>query len=106
MRNFLLVAAAAGTVIPWLFFGQFVAANGLDLFAFLTQPFVNGAAGGFTADAIIAAIAFLVWSNADARERGVPHWWVTIPATLAVGLSLALPLYLVMREGRTARVVA
>jgi len=106
MRNFLLLAAAAGTIIPWLFFGRFVAANGLDLFAFLTQPFVNGAAGGFTADAIIAAIAFLVWSNVDARERGVAHWWITIPATLAVGLSLALPLYLILREGRAERAVA
>ncbi|GIL01704.1 MAG: hypothetical protein BroJett030_16030 [Alphaproteobacteria bacterium] len=100
MRSFLLLMAAIGTVVPWLFFGRFVAASGLDPIAFLTQPFVNGAAGGFAADAMIAAATFLVWSFADARERAVRHWWVAIPATLLVGLSLSLPLYLLMREGR------
>lgn len=102
MRNFLFLMAAIGTIVPWLFFGEFIATNGLDIVTFVTQPFVNSVASGITADLLISSAVFWAWSSADARERGVANWWVVIPATLLVGLSLALPLYLIMRESRTA----
>ena len=44
-------------------------------------------------------VVFLIWSWRDARARGVARWWLVLPATCLVGLSLSLPLYLYLREG-------
>jgi hypothetical protein len=100
MRVFLIAAAIAGTVVPWWFFAGFIADNGIGLPAFVGGLFANGAAGGFSADLLISSFVFWVWSFLDARQHGVRHWLVVIPANLLVGLSLALPLYLWMRAGK------
>ena len=101
MRSFYLVMMIAGTLVPWLFFGRFVADNGLDLPGFVAGLFANGAAGGFSSDVVISALVFWVWSYGDARRNGITRWWLVLPATALVGLSLSLPFYLWMREGET-----
>jgi len=92
------LAAVAGTVIPWVFFGSFLAAEGVSLVGFVQALFENGAAGGFAADLLITAGVFWFWSYRDSRVSGVERWWLVVPATLFVGLSLAVPLYLYWRE--------
>jgi hypothetical protein len=103
LKNFYLLMAIIGTVIPWLFFAQFINAEGLNIPLFIKSLFVNGAAGGFSADVLISAVTFWVFAYRDTRERNVRYWWLIIPATLTVGLSLSLPLYLFLREGRNTQ---
>ncbi|TLP69244.1 DUF2834 domain-containing protein [Parasedimentitalea maritima] len=98
MRRFYAAAAAIGTLVPWLFFGSFFALNGFDVRAFILGLFANGAAAGFSADVLISMVVFWVWSWQDAQRRCLQHWWLVLPAGFTVGLSLALPLYLWMRE--------
>ncbi|WP_151717207.1 DUF2834 domain-containing protein [Gemmobacter serpentinus] len=98
VKRFYLLMAVIGTLVPWLFFGRFFALNGLDIPLFITSLFANGAAGGFSADVLIAIPVFWFWSWRDAAERGLRHWWLVLPAGFCVGLSLALPLYLYLRE--------
>ncbi len=100
IKNFYLLMAVIGTIVPWLFFGTFFAANGPDLIAFGQSLFANGAAGGFSADVLITIGVFWVWSFLDARQHGIQQWWYVLPASFFVGLSLALPLYLYMRAGK------
>ena len=69
MRSFYLVMAVIGTVGPWLFFGLFIAANGLSFTGFVGAMFANGAAGGATTDLIISSLAFWVWSFGDAQRK-------------------------------------
>lgn len=91
-----LVFAVLGTLIPWAFFAIFIANNGFDIPLFARSLFVNGAAGGFSADLLLSSFLFWIWSFQDAQKHGVRHWWSVIPAGLFVGLSLALPLYLLL----------
>lgn len=98
LKNFYLAMAVVGTVIPWLFFGSFFALHGPDLSFFMQSLFVNGAAGGFSADVLITIVVFWVWSWQDANKKNVTRWWLIFPASFLVGLSLALPLYLYLRE--------
>ena len=100
MRPVYAVLALAGTVIPWIFFSQFVARNGPDIAGFIAGGFANPVAAGFSADLLLSALTFWIWSGLDARREGVAGWWIVLPATLAVGLSLAMPLYLIMRMAK------
>lgn len=98
VRNFYLVMALVGTAAPWLFFGAFFREHGPDLPLFARSLFANGAAGGFSLDVLISLLVFWVWSWRDAAERSVARWWLVLPASFCVGLSLALPFYLYLRE--------
>lgn len=98
MKGFYLTMMVVGTVAPWLGFGAFFAERGLDIVAFAQGLFANGAAAGFAVDVLLSILIFLVWSRRDARTQGVNMWWLVLPASFAVGLSLALPLYLYLRE--------
>ena len=100
MRGVYLGFAIIGTVVPWLFFGSWFAANGFAPVLFVRDLFANGAAGGFSADVLISIAVFWIWSFLDARQTGTSRWWLVLPAGFCVGLSLALPLYLWLREGR------
>ena len=103
MRAFYAVAAVLGTVVPWAFFASYIAAGDLSVPGALRDLFPNGAAGGFAADVLISIAVFWAWSWVDARRHGVPRWWLVLPAGSCVGLSLALPLYLFLREGSAER---
>ena len=99
MRTFYLTMCVIGTVVPWIFFGSFFTANGPDLTYFATSLFANGAIGGFASDIMISIGVFWIWSFLDARTLGIRKWWLVLPASAGVGLSLALPLYLFLRSG-------
>lgn len=98
IRNFYMAMAVVGTVVPWMLFGSFFALNGPDIPLFLQSLFANGPAGGFSADVLISILVFWEWSWRDAAKHAVGHWWLVLPASCFVGLSLALPLYLYLRE--------
>ncbi|MBC8717169.1 DUF2834 domain-containing protein [Ochrobactrum sp. Marseille-Q0166] len=97
-KNFYLAMSVVGTFIPWIFFGSFFSQHGLDIWLFLQSLFVNGAAAGFSADVLITILVFWVWSWRDAAKHNVAQWWLIFPASFCVGLSLAFPLYLYLRE--------
>jgi hypothetical protein len=97
-RSFYLICAVVGTVVPYLFFAGFFAQEGFNIPLFVQSLFVNGAAGGFSVDVLISILVFWVWSYSDARQKQIKNWWVVLPASFTVGLSLALPLYLYLRR--------
>lgn len=100
LKAFYIGAAVLGTIIPWIFFAQFFAKNGFNLPLIVQSLFVNGAAGGFSADVLISMVVFLVWSFVDAKKHSIRNWWLVLPASFTVGLSLALPLYLILKLGQ------
>ena len=94
MKNVYLLCAVAGAVVPYVFFWDFFAVAGVDLIAFVQALFVNGAAGGFTADLLITSGVF--WLYLFSRDSGPPAWPFVI-LNLVIGLSCALPAYLYVR---------
>lgn len=96
MKNLYLVLAIIGAIVPYLFFLQFFAEDGFDLVGFIQALFVNGAAGGFTADLLISSFVF--WLFMFSRQQSGPKPWVFIVLNLTIGLSCALPAYLWANE--------
>lgn len=92
LKTVYLMLAILGAVIPIAFFASFAAENGLDLVSFVAGLFVNGAAGGFTADLLISSFVF--WIYMFSNQGDGPKPWAFIALNLCIGLSCALPAYL------------
>lgn len=98
MKKVYLIAAIIGAIVPCLFFIQFTQLNGINLPAFTSALFVNGAAGGFSADLLISSFVFWIWMFHQQKVRNAPKPWLFIALNLGIGLSCALPAYLYMIE--------
>ena len=100
LKPFYLIACVVGTVVPWYFFALFFMQEGFNVIALFQNFFSGNAASGAASDLLVSITVFWVWSFFDARAKGIKQWWLVIPATALVGLSLALPLYLYWRSDR------
>jgi hypothetical protein len=60
--------------------------------------FWNSYSAMFTVDLLISVIVFWFFMIHEARKLTMKNWWIYILATLTVGLSFALPLFLYFRE--------
>ena len=100
MKRFYLIMAILGTVLPWIFVLQYFGDVGINIPGFVYSLFANDPAAGLTTDFLITSFVFWVWASQDAKMRDVKNWWIIIPLNLGIGLSLAFPLYLYMREAR------
>ncbi|MDH3576358.1 MAG: DUF2834 domain-containing protein [Gammaproteobacteria bacterium] len=58
MKKTYLILAIFGAILPYVFFFQFFQDQGLNLPAFLGASFVNGAAGGLSADLFFSSFVF------------------------------------------------
>ena len=90
----------AGTLLPYSQFIPFVREHGLDLRLFVAQLFSNRIGGFFGFDVIVSAVVVWAFVIVEGRRADIPHRWAPIAATLTVGVSLGLPLFLFMREQR------
>jgi len=70
LRTTYLLFAILGAVIPIAFFADFAVDQGIDLVAFVMALFVNGAAGGFSADLLISSFVF--WIYMFSNQSGGP----------------------------------
>ena len=98
MKKLYLALSIIGAIVPYLFFFQFIQAEGLNIPAFISALFVNGAAGGFTADLLLASFIFWLFMFQQIKESNGPKPYLFIALNLAIGLCCALPAYLFARE--------
>ena len=99
MKNVYLALAIVGAVIPLLFFAGVFHEQMVPLAGFIPALFVNGPAGGFTADLLITSVVF--WIYMFNAPNG-PKPWLFIALNLCIGLSCALPAYLYRRVAMSA----
>jgi hypothetical protein len=94
----LLLLTVLGFVVPNAMVVVFFVEHGVDLGRYFGNWFGTLPSAQLVVDLVICGVAFIGWSALDGPRAGVPRWWVTIPATLLVGLCFAVPLYLLLRE--------
>ena len=96
--NQYLALCVAGAVVPYSQFVPFLAEHGLDLRLMVQQLFANRISAFFGIDVIMSAVALVVFLRVEWRRAGLKHRWAPIAALLLVGVSLALPLALYLRQ--------
>jgi len=96
----LLVLCVAGTVLPYSHFILFLRDYGFDMNQFIRQLFANNASSFFAFDVIISSMVLWLFVYTEGARLRMRNLWVYVAASLAVGVSLALPLFLLARQLR------
>ena len=92
--------AAVGAIVPYTQLIPWVQEHGPDLPLLLTELFSTRIGAFFGLDVIVSAIVLIVFVLHDGTRRGVRAFWVPIAATLLIGVSCGLPLYLYLLHSR------
>ena len=93
-----LALAAVGTILPYSQFLPWFLDHGLDLRAFFSELFSTRIGGFFGWDVIVSAVVLVLFVIVQGGRDRVPHLWLPILGTVAVGVSCGLPLFLALRE--------
>jgi hypothetical protein len=101
LKTVYLILCAAGVLLPYWQLAPWLAEHGLDLPLFFRQLFENRVGAFFGMDVLVSAAALLVFAGSEGRRARV--LWPVVPAVLAVGVSLGLPLFLYLRERSAER---
>ena len=98
MKIFYLLAAILGAVLPLSQLLPFLKTHGLDLSLLFTYLFSNGVSGFFGMDVIVSSVVLWVFVFTEGRRLGMRRLWLYVICNVMVGVSLALPLFLLFRE--------
>ncbi|HEY9800487.1 MAG TPA: DUF2834 domain-containing protein [Leptolyngbyaceae cyanobacterium] len=93
-----LLLCIIGTVLPYSQFLPFLLDNGLNIPLFIEQLFTNRISAFFGLDLIISSLVFWVFIFWEGTSLKMSNLWVYVASNLLVGVSLALPLFLLMRH--------
>jgi lysylphosphatidylglycerol synthetase-like protein (DUF2156 family) len=95
-----LVLCIAGTLLPYSQFIPFLREHGLDLNQFSRQLFATRISTLFAFDVVVSSLVLWFFVYTEGTRLKMRNLWVYVVANLLVGVSLALPLFLLAREFR------
>ena len=95
-----LLLCIAGLVLPYSQLIPFLREHGPDFGLFFRQLFSTRIGAFFGWDVIVSSVVLWVFALGEGRRAGVKHLWAPLVASLAVRVSLGLPLFLYLRERR------
>lgn len=99
-KTIYLALCFLGFVLPYWQIAPWLLSNGPDVPLLFRQLFESRVGAFFGVDVFVSAAALLIFVRAEGARLGVRALWLPVVAVLAVGVSLALPLFLYMRERR------
>jgi hypothetical protein len=100
-KNIYLLLCVVGAVIPYSQFVPWVMENGLPFGLLVRQLFVNRISAFFGLDVLVSSVVLLVFMRIEGRRLRRRFRWLPIVGLCAVGVSLAFPLFLYLRERAT-----
>jgi uncharacterized protein DUF2834 len=99
-RHVYLSLCVLGILLPYSQFLPFLQEHGLNLRLIAEQLFANRISSFFGLDVIVSSVVLCVFVLVEGRRSGTRPLWLPLGALLTVGVSLALPLFLYLREAR------
>ncbi len=97
-KNICLFLCVLGAAIPYSQFIPWLMESGLQLDLFVRQLFANRVSAFFGLDVLVSSAVLLVFMRVEGRLLRIRFRWLPIVGLCAVGVSLALPLFLYLRE--------
>ena len=100
LRHVYLALCVIGSVLPYWKLVPWVMEHGLNLALLFHELFSSRTGAFFGLDVIVSAIVLFVFIFIEGRRLAMSLLWLPIIATLLVGVSLGLPLFLYLRQLR------
>jgi Terpene cyclase DEP1 len=97
-KNVYLFLCALGLAIPYSQFVPWLHENGLNFGLLVHQLFINRISTFFGLDVLVSSVVLLVFMGVEGRLLRMRLRWLPVAGLCAVGVSLALPLFLYLRE--------
>jgi Terpene cyclase DEP1 len=98
LRHVYLLLCVVGAILPYYKLLPWILEHGLNLALLCQELFATRIGAFFGLDVIVSAIVLFVFIATESRRLAVPNRWLPILATLLVGVSLGLPLFLYLRQ--------
>lgn len=98
LKTLYLILCVIGAVLPYWQFLPWVSQNGLSMALFFHQLFANRISSFFGLDVLVSAAVLVVFMRSESSRLRITGRWLPILALLLVGVSLAFPMFLYMRE--------
>lgn len=99
-KTIYLVLCFAGALLPYWQFVPWVMEHGMNLQLFVRELFTNRISAFFGMDVLVSAVVLIVFIRVESVRLNIQRRWLPVLALLLVGVSLALPMFLYMRELR------
>jgi hypothetical protein len=97
LRHFYLLACAIGALWPLCHLAQFILVHGLDMPEFIAELRSTPVGSLFGADVLVSALILVVFVRTEGRRLGLTRSRLPLLGLL-VGVSLALPWFLYLRQ--------
>lgn len=105
-KTIYLALCLVGFAAPYAEFLPWLGEHGLNLRLFVQLLFANRVSAFFGLDVVVSAIVLLRFAAVESARLRIPNRWLVLLATLLVGVSLGLPLFLYLRERRLEQIPA
>jgi hypothetical protein len=105
MAIFYLGLAFVGAVGPYSFLGQFLMNHGLNFSEMSVQLWASPVSSYFGINMIISAFVTILFIFGEGRRLKIKGLWLPLIATVLVGVSCGLPLFLYLRRLNLDRAV-
>ena len=102
-KNIYLILAIIGFIAPYYFFLQVSPESMFNITALIQPLFANNLLRGLAVDLTVSLLVFWFFMFSEASKLQMKTSWLYFLATLLVGLSFALPLFLYFRERKLER---
>ena len=98
VKTIYIVLCILGVLLPYSQLAPWVLENGLSPILAVQQIMASKISALAWLDVVVSAVALLFFVNVESRRIGMQRIWLVYLGTLTVGVSLGLPLFLLMRE--------
>ena len=103
MGYFYLGLAFLGAVAPYSFMGQFLMTHGLNYEEFKVQLWASPISSFVGVAFLIASVVNIFFILGEGRRLKMKGLWLPLLATITVGISCGLPLFLYLRDQALAK---
>ncbi len=98
LKHLYLILCVIAVILTYSQMLPFLAANNNDILVLFQQMFINQGVGFFSMDLLVLSLVALVFMIVETKRLHLKYLWLPIVAIFMVGMSLALPLFLFLRE--------
>jgi len=105
-KTIYLALCFVGVLLPYWQFVPWFMQHGLNLSLFVRELFANRIGAFFGMDVVVSAVVLIVFMRIESARLTIRRRWLPVLAVLLVGVSLALPMFLYMREAKLEQLKA